>query len=181
SLNSSVPIGTMAAYGITAAVIWMSGWRMMFLLAGVVLFVISLVWLVGMGRVEAYAKEHGEKEVLPVSEAKRRSGDAGHDFQWKHVFIEAGFLLLMIALFVQGALKDGVTTWVPTYISETYGMSGVLAICTMSSRCLIWLVFIWLLLQTVTGSAMRSALLRHSLECAGQHCLCFGQLPVVVW
>lgn len=128
SLNSSVPIGTMAAYGITAAVIWMSGWRMMFLLAGVVLFVISLVWLVGMGRVEAYAKEHGEKEVPPVSEAKRKSGDAGHDFQWKHVFIEAGFLLLMIALFVQGALKDGVTTWVPTYISETYGMSGVLAI-----------------------------------------------------
>ena len=89
---------------------------------------ISLVWLVGMGRVEAYAKEHGEKEVPPVSEAKRKSGDAGHDFQWKHVFIEAGFLLLMIALFVQGSLKDGVTTWVPAYISETYGMRGVLAI-----------------------------------------------------
>lgn len=42
--------------------------------------------------------------------------------------IQSGFLLLMIALFVQGALKDGVTTWVPTYISETYGLSSILAI-----------------------------------------------------
>ena len=70
SLNSSVPIGTMAAYGITAAVIWMSGWRMMFLLAGVVLFVISLVWLVGMGRMEVYARSHGEMEVLQVPVSK---------------------------------------------------------------------------------------------------------------
>lgn len=42
--------------------------------------------------------------------------------------IQSGFLLLMIALFVQGALKDGVTTWVPTYISETYGLSSIVAI-----------------------------------------------------
>lgn len=128
SLNSSVPIGTMAAYGITAAVIWMSGWRMVFLLAGMVLFVISLVWLVGMGRVETYARSYGEPEVLQVSETKKKETKHGTEFRWKSLFIEAGFLLLMIVLFVQGALKDGVTTWVPTYISETYGMSGVLAI-----------------------------------------------------
>lgn len=125
SLNSSVPIGTMAAYGITAAVIWLADWRMMFLLAGVVLFAIAVVWLLGMGRVEKHARDHGELEQLHVPAANKGSAS---DFQWKSLFIEAGFLLLMLALFVQGALKDGVTTWVPTYISETYGMSGILAI-----------------------------------------------------
>ena len=35
ALNSVVPVGTMAAYGITAAVLGMSGWRSVFLLGGV--------------------------------------------------------------------------------------------------------------------------------------------------
>ena len=37
-------------------------------------------------------------------------------------------IVLLAALFVQGALKDGVTTWIPVYIQETYGISPILAV-----------------------------------------------------
>ena len=47
---------------------------------------------------------------------------------WLGLLWQSGFLFLMFALVVQGALKDGVTTWIPTYISETYGLSGILSI-----------------------------------------------------
>ena len=125
SLNSSVPIGTMAAYGLTALVIWMSGWRAMFVLAGAALIGTSLFWITGMKRVERYAAESGKMEEMPSGET---GGSAKAAVNWKSLLIQSGFLFLMMALFVQGALKDGVTTWVPTYISETYGLSAILAI-----------------------------------------------------
>ena len=125
SLNSSVPIGTMAAYGLTALVIWLSGWRTMFVLAGAALIGTSLFWITGMKRVERYAAESGKMEEMPSGET---GGSAKAAVNWKSLLIQSGFLFLMMALFVQGALKDGVTTWVPTYISETYGLSAILAI-----------------------------------------------------
>ena len=125
SLNSSVPLGTMAAYGLTALVIWLSGWRTMFVLAGAALIGTSLFWITGMKRVERYAAESGKMTEMPSGET---GGSAKAAVNWKSLLIQSGFLFLMMALFVQGALKDGVTTWVPTYISETYGLSAILAI-----------------------------------------------------
>lgn len=125
SLNSSVPIGTMAAYGLTALVIWLSGWRTMFVLAGAALIGTSLFCITGMKRVERYAAESGKMAEMPSGET---GGSAKAAVNWKSLLIQSGFLFLMMALFVQGALKDGVTTWVPTYISETYGLSAILAI-----------------------------------------------------
>ena len=125
SLNSSVPIGTMVAYGLTALVIWLSGWRTMFVLAGAALIGTSLFWITGMTRVERYAAESGKMAEMPSGET---GGSAKAAVNWKSLLIQSGFLFLMMALFVQGALKDGVTTWVPTYISETYGLSAILAI-----------------------------------------------------
>ena len=125
SLNSSVPVGTMAAYGLTALVIWLSGWRTMFVLAGAALIGTSLFWITGMKRVERYAAESGKMAEMPSGET---GGSAKAAVNWKSLLIQSGFLFLMMALFVQGALKDGVTTWVPTYISETYGLSAILAI-----------------------------------------------------
>ena len=125
SLNSSVPLGTMAVYGLTALVIWLSGWRTMFVLAGAALIGTSLFWITGMKRVERYAAESGKMAEIPSGET---GGSAKAAVNWKSLLIQSGFLFLMMALFVQGALKDGVTTWVPTYISETYGLSAILAI-----------------------------------------------------
>ena len=125
SLNSSVPLGTMAVYGLTALVIWLSGWRTMFVLAGAALIGTSLFWITGMKRVERYAAESGKMAEIPSGET---GGSAKAAVNWKSLLIQSGFLFLMMALFVQGALKDGVTTWVPTYISETYGLSAILEI-----------------------------------------------------
>ena len=133
SLNSSVPVGTMAAYGLTALVIWLSGWRAMFVLAGSALLAVSAFWLLGMNRVERYAVESGEagtSDRLDGAAEKKpfAAASVNASVSWKSLLIQSGFLFLMMALFVQGALKDGVTTWVPTYISETYGVSAILAI-----------------------------------------------------
>ena len=37
---------------------------------------------------------------------------------------------IMIAIILQGMLRDGVTTWMPSYISETYNISNRISILT---------------------------------------------------
>ncbi len=58
--------------------------------------------------------------------------------------MQSGLILLFAALFVQGALKDGVTTWIPVYIQETYGVSPILAVAGTMVIPLCNLFGVWL-------------------------------------
>lgn len=177
-LNSTVPIGTMTAYGLSALFLKLTGnWRTMFVMPFAALLMIAFWWLAAIGRVERLAREaeNGESvmaESVPGrvaespaergvaesaaergvaeshrvvrkterAESKAAGSISGHEGMaeerrcdtiktgWPGLLWQSGFLFLMFALVVQGALKDGVTTWVPTYISETYGLSGILSI-----------------------------------------------------
>lgn len=137
ALNSAVPVGTMAAYGITAAVLGMSGWRSVFLLGGVCLLVMSFVWLWGIMRVQ---------RTMPVQEKQtpvlQRAGQQQNTVDG--ILVQSGLVFLLAALFVQGALKDGVTTWIPVYIQETYGVSPILAVAGTMVIPLCNLFGVWL-------------------------------------
>lgn len=127
ALNSAVPVGTMAAYGITAVVLGISGWRSVFLLGGVCLLVMSLVWLSGITRVERTVPAQ-EKQTQVSSQVRQQKADVGTDAKLGEILVQSGLIMLLAALLVQGALKDGVTTWIPVYIQETYGVSPILAV-----------------------------------------------------
>ncbi|MBS5063175.1 MAG: MFS transporter [Hungatella hathewayi] len=173
-LNSTVPLGTMTAYGLSALFLKITGnWRTMFVMPFVVLLALAFLWLIAMGRVERQAEVEnrgaekrgpttaggpetmgmasGETEAMETGDGMSVGTDAvkmhgtgkpaggkssgsgigtreASETGWLGLLCQSGFLFLMFALVVQGALKDGVTTWIPTYISETYGLSGILSI-----------------------------------------------------
>ncbi len=143
ALNSAVPVGTMAAYGITAVVLSMSGWRSAFLLGGVCLLVMSLIWFFGIARVERTMTVAVQENHVQVPHQAQRTA-AKTDTKLGKILLQSGLVLLLAALFVQGALKDGVTTWIPVYIQETYGVSPILAVAGTMVIPLCNLVGVWL-------------------------------------
>lgn len=137
NINSSMPLGTMTAYGMTAIIVAFSDWRMTFTGAAVLLFLVACIWQVGMKKIECHGKiaaasesanqedkrrERAEKE----SKLENKTGVRGHSF--RVILISSGLVFILFAMMVQGALKDGVTTWIPTYVKETYGVTSVMAI-----------------------------------------------------
>ena len=48
----------------------------------------------------------------------------------KSSFLSPLLLFIMLTIVLQGMLRDGVTTWMPSYISETYHLSHAAAILT---------------------------------------------------
>lgn len=128
-ITSTIAVGTLGSYLLSAGMIELAGWKMVFWAASVVLAVIAIVWYVGFSKVERFAAEFGTVTESPVSSTIANPTANGYPqiSLWKLV-TSGGLLLILIPVVVHGVLKDGVTSWVPTYISETFSASAVLAI-----------------------------------------------------
>ncbi|MBO5109778.1 MAG: MFS transporter [Clostridia bacterium] len=106
-------LGTMLIYLISPLIISLSGWRAVFIFSALCGAVMLFFW----------HKYSYEIDLQPRTRTPKAQG--GHSGLFSPLM-----LALMVAIVMQGMLKDGVTTWMPTYISETYNLSNIIAILT---------------------------------------------------
>lgn len=105
--------GTILVYLLAPVVILLTGWRGVFVCSAVCGAVMLLIW-------NRFCPETEMKMTLPRQEKTDRG--AG--------FFSPMMLGIMTAVMLQGMLRDGVTTWMPSYIAETYDLSNEIAILT---------------------------------------------------
>ena len=149
-------IGTVLVYLLSPAVIMLAGWRSVFAVSGMCGIVMAFVWNrrcpdVGKGNQRDQRKQMGEKER----------------------FVSPLLFSIMIAIVLQGMLRDGVTTWMPSYVSETYGLSSEIGILTG----VVLPLFSILCFQA--ASALYSRWFKNAMLCAGA-IFCFGALSAVM-
>ena len=70
-------------------------------------------------------------------------------------------LFIMLAIVMQGMLRDGITTWMPSYIAETFNLSSIISILTG-----VVLPIFSILCSQATAALYRKKL-RNPLLCAG--------------
>lgn len=98
-------VGTILVYLLAPAVIALLNWRWVFLLSSICAIVMLIVW-------------QGFR-YTPAPETVQAQDKKGN----LYVLFTPLMLGVMGAIILQGMLRDGVTTWMPSYISETYQMS----------------------------------------------------------
>lgn len=108
NIASSGLAGTLLSYLLSAALLAILPWKSVFLSAPLILTVAALIFHLGFHNVLVYAKAQGGKD---------RGQHEGSD---KKPERQQGA--------VPGMLKDGVTAWVPTYISEKFGISAAFSV-----------------------------------------------------
>lgn len=124
NITSTMALGTLASYLLSAAMIFLLGWRFVFFAAAFLMCGVAVVFEVKFRKVEAYAQAYGES---PAKSAEpQKSGSSAVPFS--KVLLSSGLLLILVPVVVHGVLKDGVTSWVPTYISEVFGTTPALSI-----------------------------------------------------
>ncbi len=114
-INSTTPVGTLISYGISALLLAVSGWRMAFVSCGVILLVMALVWAVSTRSMRTL-KHKRTTAVLSARDEKEKA--AGGGAFAKLLLCGLGGLLFPVML--HGALKDGVTSWVPSMIQNNF-------------------------------------------------------------
>ncbi len=108
--------GTILLYLLSPVIIFVSSWRMVFVFSAVCGLVMSFFWKKCCPKVQLIPSK---KNQVDVAEKKAAA---------KSPLFSSVMLFVMLAITLQGSLRDGITTWMPSYIIETYSLGSELAI-----------------------------------------------------
>ena len=105
--------GTIFVYLTSPLWIMISGWRLVFWVSAALGLIMLVLWNCCCPNIQEEPKEKAEKTQGGMS------------------FLRSPLIWgIMIAIVLQGALRDGVTTWMPSYISDTFQYSNAASILT---------------------------------------------------
>lgn len=110
-------IATILIYLVSPLIISLAGWRAVFFVYSAIAIVISSVWYAKITAIEKKC------EIVYPMHQKSKSG--------KKMSIKVSipvFVIVMLAIMLQGSLRDGVTTWVPTFVSEAFNLGSEISI-----------------------------------------------------
>ena len=133
NIAASCSIGAVLAYLIPALVLRLSGWRMVFVVSGCVLLGACLMWVIGHRLLRKYLALMEEacrvERLTHVAPAEREtvSGNIPKKHSLPALLVISGLWLMLFALVCNGALRDAVETWAPTFLSEQFGLDESLA------------------------------------------------------
>ncbi len=116
--------GTVFLY-LTSSLVWIKffTWKYTFFASAVICAAILAAWLTGCKSAfkdgDPFKKRTVAKQAAASSEYPKLSFGA---------ILSSGFPIIALAIIFQGALRDGITDWVPTFISETFSLQSSNAI-----------------------------------------------------
>lgn len=141
NIVSSQVAGTFAAYLMSSGLIRFCGWSSVFFAAAFFLLAVSVFWILGFQIVERkseilYRKKKAEEETkggLQADRALKNPPPTSRPIEKKRLLdfsfiVRYGLAVALIPTMVQGVLKDGLTTWIPTYITETFFTSPAFSV-----------------------------------------------------
>ena len=105
--------GTIAMYLLSPVMIAWLGWRSVFVMSALFGILGILIW-----NRFAWVPTGAETPDSPRSKPSAKG------------LLSPMMLLIMLAIVMQGMLRDGITTWMPSYIGETFRLSSIVSILT---------------------------------------------------
>ncbi len=138
--------GTMAVYLLAPVCIRLSGWHTVFFVSA------------ALAAVSVFAALFFLPDVDPG--IKRKVSDDNVVGIKTYGFPYIMFVLILVAIALHGAMRDGVTTWMPSYISESFGLGNDVAILTCVAMPL------FSLFCYEAASLLNRKLIKNELVCA---------------
>ena len=117
-------LGTIVVYLSAPLLIKLSDVKSVFVVSGVLAVVMALVWKSVYSKYKPFRQSDIPeiKGNISITNATEQQS-----FTKFGVFI---LVTIMLGILMQGALRDGVTNWTPTYISEVFNLDSSLSILT---------------------------------------------------
>ncbi len=125
SVTTASSIGNILLYLVSPLCISICGWNLVFYITGAVGAVMLFAWHFGTKRLPEKQKEtqpQGSDGADCTPNASKPSAS--------RIVIGSGMVFILAAIILQGMLRDGLTTWMPSLISDTFGLSNAVSILT---------------------------------------------------
>ncbi len=143
-------VATILIYAVSPVLILWSGWRLVFIVSTGVGVLVTLAFLIGT-RDASTGEDRGD-----VPEQKAPIGK---------LIKKAGLLPIFIAIIIMGVLRDGIQTWMPTYVSDVMKLNNSSSILTSVLLPVFAVISVALakVLYSKIGNEMRTAFLIYGI------------------
>lgn len=150
--------GTIAVYLTAPLYIALSGWRMVFVASAVIAVLMACFWLPGYRALEQklsrLVKTQADQSTIAATGPSPVSGKLTTG-------IYGLLAIIMFGIVMQGILRDGITTWMPSFIDDSFELGSGLAILTG----VVLPIFSIVSVQAV--ATVNQKLIRNELACGG--------------
>lgn len=125
-ISSTIPAGTIFSYLISSVLLKFFSWQANFILIGVFLFGVAIVWNFGMNKISDYILQ--AKTVIKSQSLDSEKSMVSKDtISFGKLLISSGLMFVVVGILFNGILKDGVTQWVPNFITENFSVDSSFA------------------------------------------------------
>lgn len=145
--------GTIAVYLLAPVVVRFFEVRYVFIISSVLAIIMAIVVKTVMDKGKSLADDNKPSKASAKNEEGEKKGFSASSLSL--------LVLVMLAILCQGALRDGVTNWTPTYISEIFRLDSSLSILTGV------ILPIFSVLSFSFVSFINRKLIKNELLCAG--------------
>ena len=145
-------LGTVLVYLAAPLVIAFFGWRGVFAASSAVGIFVCVLWWTIKGRIAVDTVQASLGEPLEKGKKQKNAFPTAAIFP---------FVFIVVAILCQGMLRDGISSWMPTYLAEVFEMDNKISIlCTVS------LAVFTIICNTVTNAVFKR-FFKNEVFCAG--------------
>nr|MBQ4320302.1 MFS transporter [Clostridia bacterium] len=126
---AAIASGTLTSYLLSSALLSTLGWQSVFIIPGCILVIASIGWKIstlGIVRNQEY-----RVPVLSKAEKKAAANANPSSVENAKLFplvISSGVIFVVFMVMMMAMVKDGVTNWTPTFISDTFGTTAAFSV-----------------------------------------------------
>lgn len=111
AVSTSASVATITIYLLVPLCITLSGWRSVFLFSAACGLAVGFIWLVSINSLTSSNHVINEDmSMKPLAPA----------MNFRTLFFHSGLNYIIVTILLQGILRDGITTWMPSYINDVY-------------------------------------------------------------
>ena len=132
-ITSSMAAGSLCAYLLASVLIRFFGWQAVFFVASCLLVTIGVVWHLVFAYVKRRREEYGVTQTADeLIQKENITSPANHKKNFTKYLLGSGIFILLLPVAIHGAIKDGVTAWIPTMLTQTFAAPAYMAVLTAS-------------------------------------------------
>lgn len=135
NIGAACSVGAVLAFVIPGIMLKFTTWRCVFFVSAAILFVAFIVWVLGHRFLREYLKVMDvvctKERVKQFAQTSTVGGDTTTTQIKKHsiigIIVASGIWLMLFGLLCNGGLRDGVESWVPTFLKEQFDLTSSMA------------------------------------------------------
>lgn len=133
NISVACSVGAVLAFLIPAWILHISHWRMVFYVSGGILLLAFLVWVTGNRFLRTYIRMMEDacaaerRELQSKAEAQAAAEHRTIRHSLPALIFTSGLWMALFGLICNGALRDAVESWAPTFLADQFSLDGSMA------------------------------------------------------